>query len=68
MTIPTLAKPTPQQRKRINSNPKVSLAVYRRMKADDTYGFGVTVIELATRIMTLKLSGTLNTYLSNHTH
>ena len=66
MQIPTLIPPTQWERLRINRNPKLSLKVYRRMKADDFHGHGVSVQELATRLLSLSLSGTTESYLSNH--
>ena len=65
MQIPTLALPTHRERLRINSNPKLSLEVYRRMKADDFHGHGVSVQELASRLAWLSTSGTTKSYLSN---
>lgn len=64
LKIPSMTPPAVQHRKRINANPRLSLAVYRIMKADDFYGFGVTVQELATRLQALTMSGTTAAYLS----
>jgi hypothetical protein len=61
-------KPVPlaaMRRKRINSDPALSLRVYRKMRAEDVFGLGITVEELADRLLYLKLSGTLDSYLGS---
>ncbi|UCV26777.1 hypothetical protein [Ferribacterium limneticum] len=40
-------------RRRINSRPKLSLQVYAHLKAEDVMGFGVTVQELANRLVSI---------------
>lgn len=40
-------------RRRINSKPKFSLHVYAQLKAEDVMGFGVTVQELAGRLVSI---------------
>jgi hypothetical protein len=61
-------KPVPlaaMRRKRINKDPALSLRVYRKMQAEDVFGLGVTVEELADRLLYLQLSGTQDSYLSS---
>lgn len=66
LKIPTLSLPAARHRRRINANPRLSLAVYRIMKAEDLYGFGVTVQELATRLLAISISGTTADYLKGN--
>lgn len=37
-------------RKRINKNPQLSLDVYAQLKAEDYFGFGVTMMDLNNRL------------------
>ena len=48
--------PAVLQRKRINENPSLALAVLRQMKQEDTFGWGVTRQELAERLLSLALA------------
>lgn len=46
---------TPLMRKRINQDPNLSLVAYQQLKAEDVFGFGVTVEQLAERLLALAL-------------
>ena len=42
-------------RKRINKNPNLSLDVIAQLKAEDTFGFGVTELELINRLTAIAM-------------
>lgn len=47
----TLSDPNIRHRKRINQNPRQSLSMFQRMKAEDIFEFGFTTEDLANRLL-----------------
>lgn len=51
--------PRIMMRKRINRNPALSLSVFKKIKEEDVFGFGVKLEELNNRLLSIALTNTL---------